>query len=123
MTASSEGGWDRVAIWLDNEISAKGWSLSRIERESGVSFQTLKKLLEGQPVTRRERLTALAHQLGYRHDTFDRLRAGEEPIVLHGPDSDEEVDDRLSRVEEGLTQVREGLAAVVRRLDEGADSP
>lgn len=122
-----EGGWDRVGAWLRREMHAQGLSMGKLERDSGVAYQTLRKLLDGQPITRRERLVPLARALGYQHDAFDAVRAGEEPAridqVIDLPLLDGSADARLSAVEQELAQVREGLAAVVRRLDEGAGSP
>lgn len=75
-----EDGWDRVAIWLEREIEQQGLTLRRIEVEGNVAYRTVQKLLDGQPVARRDALARLATFLGYQADAIDRVRRDESPI-------------------------------------------
>lgn len=82
-TESPEGdGWERVAIRLHDEIQQRGLTRARIARDTGVSPQTLHKLLAGEPIARTDRLSVLASYLGWPGDGFERVRRGEDP---HGP--------------------------------------
>jgi transcriptional regulator with XRE-family HTH domain len=72
-------GWDLVARRLEAEIQERGVSLGEVVRGSGVAYKTLRKMLSGEPMARRDRLAALARYFGWPVDAFDRIRRGEEP--------------------------------------------
>lgn len=106
MTAD-EAGWALVGEWLQQELDSQGLSLARVARDSGVAYQTLRKLLDGQAITRRDRMVALARALGYEHDAFERVRAGREPvrIPLANGDRITAVETRLDRIEEAVQEL------------------
>lgn len=133
MSEQDDNGWDRVGAWLRSVIDDRGLSLGQVTRDSGVSYKSLRKLLDGQPIARRDRLATLALALGYSSDTFDRVRRGErarttaeamtEETARLGTTLDASPERRLTIVEEALAEVRAGLAEVVRRLDQEAAEP
>jgi transcriptional regulator with XRE-family HTH domain len=110
-------GWDRVARRLDAELDIRGWSVNELVRRSGVNLRTIQKLLNGEPVTRRDRLTPLANAFGWRGDGWTIIRAGGEPVPEGGADDKpvqipevraariDAIDERLRRVEQMLQEI------------------
>lgn len=121
-------GWQRVATWLDAEIKGRGLSMGQVEKESGVSYKTIRKLLDGEPVSRRDRLGTLARALGFRADAFDAVRRGDEPTALARQvmndlivDASIEASEPGSGVERRLTAVETSLAEVRRAVQQLLD--
>lgn len=111
-------GWERIGPWLEQAIIDSGRSQAQLLRDAGMAHQTLAKLLRGEPVGRRERLSALARALGYQVDAFDAVRRGEPPTrVIDLPTIDGSDTARLNAVEERLDRIEE---AVGRLLERGA---
>lgn len=78
MTDEDEG-WDLVATRLQREMDDRNLTINQLDRASGISYKTIRRLLDGDGVTRRDRLVVLAQFFGWPSDGFDRIRRGEEP--------------------------------------------
>jgi transcriptional regulator with XRE-family HTH domain len=84
-----EAGWHLVAERVQQEIDRQGLSLRAVEIGTGLNFRTIKKLLAGEPMARRDRLSVLAQFLGWEGDAFERIRQGREPVPLDKPIPDD----------------------------------
>lgn len=82
MADDEHDGWRLVGAWLQGVIDERGLSMAAVSRDSGVSHKSLRRLLDGEPLKRRDRLGTLARSLGFRADAFDLVRRGEEPAPL-----------------------------------------
>jgi hypothetical protein len=59
-------------------------SVARAARESGVSYQTWRRLLAGGQVTNRRSVNAICEYLGWTWDSFERVHRGGAPASMGG---------------------------------------
>lgn len=76
---NEEHGWENVPLWVQREVDKAGGSVRALATASGVDARTITKLLNGEPVKRRDALVRLATHSGWPTDAFDRMRRGESP--------------------------------------------
>jgi hypothetical protein len=115
--------WARLAAAIRRRIDELGMAnvstLVRVSKaidgspnKEGVSAMSWRRLLNGQPIRRADKLQLVCRTLDWRHDSAERILAGGEPVmgVDDAPDiallhrmNDHEV--RLARVEAAIRHV------------------
>lgn len=88
--------WNRLAVELRSRVDELGMaSLSALVRASkaidgtpnkeGVSAMSWRRLLNGQPLRRADKLQLACRTLGWSYDSAERILAGGEPVVHVDP--------------------------------------
>lgn len=102
-----------------------GVTMKELERRSGVSDATWRKVLAGGPITRADKKRQICEGLRWTGDSIDRILNGGDPVVI-APDAGTLVDEVASlrremaeqrgMIEEMLDAVRElGSGPLARR--------
>jgi transcriptional regulator with XRE-family HTH domain len=74
--------WDDVATRVQTRLVELGVTLKELERQSGVSDSTWRKLLRGEPITRPDKKRQICEGLRWTSDSIDRILNGGDPMVI-----------------------------------------
>jgi len=114
------GGWVDVAARVQARLVELGVTLKELERQSGVSDSTWRKLLRGEPISRVDKKRQICEGLRWTSDSIDRILNGGDPMVIAVAAAD--LADQVSRIQIEMTEQREMLEELrdaVRALGSG----
>lgn len=114
MTAG--GTWADVARHAEERMDELGMTRAELERQSGVSDATLRKVLDQHlPLTRRDKIVGLCTGLRWSGDSIARILRGGDPVATGASAS--ETEERLDAMQRRLDRF-EGLLAARGLLDQ-----
>lgn len=74
--------WRRVARRLNERMTELRISKATLIERSGISFKTITRYLDGEPIRSIEKRTDLARALHWTDDSIDRILRGDGPVPL-----------------------------------------
>lgn len=112
--APDPGDWSAVGHALRRRVFDElRLTKAELSQSSGISYKTLTRYLDGEPIVRRDKERALCEAVRWTPDSVERILAGGEPIPIEAEPrpSQEDVEARLTditrRLEEALAEVEE----------------
>lgn len=112
-------GWQRVAAAMEARAIEFGWTLTRLQDETGISETTRLNMRQGRAVKKPAKLAAMCHALRWEPHSVDDILAGgaptpTEPMPYATVNQYDALAERVERLE---SQVRALVAQSLRALE------
>lgn len=131
--SNHENRWPAVGTAIQARVETLHVTLAELQRETGISFKTLKRYMAGEPIKRADKARWLTGALGWSDDSIDLILAGRKPKLTgngawdddDAPASAPTLVSRLATVEgiaaagvPALTDLQDGFAALRERIEQ-----